>query len=76
MLVNIPFQKYNRYKLFEKLFIRVYVTMGVWNLDRKHLQYKFKTFQTETVCKGTKGFLNRVKAFHWLTLAFNAGCNS
>ena len=51
MLVNIHFQKYNRYNFFEKLFYTV--TLGVWNLDKEHLQYKFKTFQTETICKGT-----------------------
>ena len=35
------------------------VTMGVWNLERKQLQWKFKMFQMETVCKGRpwKGFL-------------------
>ena len=39
--------------------------MGVWDLDRKHLQSKFKTFQTETVRKVTqrKSFPNKVKLF-------------
>ena len=36
MLVNIHFQKYNRYKFFWKDIHTA--TMGVWNLDREHLQ--------------------------------------
>ena len=50
MLVNIHFQKYDRYKFLWQASYTL--TMGVWNLDREHLQWKFKTFQTETVCKG------------------------
>ena len=35
MLVNIHFQKYNRYNFGKAICT---VSMGVWNLDRKHLQ--------------------------------------
>ena len=35
MPVNMPFQKYNRYKFRKAIYT---VTMGLWNLDRKHLQ--------------------------------------
>ena len=38
-----------------KIFLKAIhnVLMVVRNVDRKHLQYKFKTFQTETVFKVT-----------------------
>ena len=35
MLVNIHFQKYNRYNFLESY---LYCNNGVWNLDREHLQ--------------------------------------
>ena len=45
MLLHIHFQS-------EK---RIYtLSTGVWNLDRKHLQQKFKTFQKEAVGKITQ----------------------
>ena len=50
MLVNIHLQKYNRYKFLESY---LYCNDGVWNLAKEHLQQKVKTFQMETVCKGT-----------------------
>ena len=37
MLVNIHFQKYNSYKFLESYDT---VTMGVWNLDKKHPQFQ------------------------------------
>jgi len=35
MVGNIHFQKYNRKNFLES---SLYVSVGVWNLDRKHLE--------------------------------------
>ena len=51
MLVDIHFQKYNRYKFLESYWYR---NNGGLEPRQKTSAVEIETFQTETTCKGTQ----------------------